>query len=454
MAEDKKSEILKEFDPLNQLDPPTIAETDKDVVSKKNDNAQMTVEANADVSARDMGDDEPFYDFQLFAKQLQSPGADPLAKYTKSFLRNFMAQRLLWTVTEEIKLINDFKGFIYNKFTLYEPFKNLDSPKIRNAKEGMEKLIMGKLYFRCFSPSLSETLQKPLDDEHMKDLNDDKKLLEKTKHYRFISPNMLDIPNTMPDAKLNKFVHLASSELGKINRFKSPRDKMVCVLNASKVIFGLLKHTKLEQNGADSFIPVLIYCILKGQVRYLVSNVNYIERFRSPEFMRGEEEYYLSSLQAAVNFVINLTESSLTIENHECFEKEYQDNLREVAREKNEEDKQRKLEVPDESQMNGTLLKPLDEVTNIVISKFSGLFSPTEERTQEEVLKPKQSGKEPNEEEVFLLIQKIEENERKDTLVTLQNMFPDMDPSLIEDVCIAKKSRIGPCVDALLSLSE
>lgn len=356
------------------------------------------------------------YDFQLFAKQLQSPGADPLVKYTKSFLRNFMAQRLLWTVTEEIKLINDFKVFIYNKFELYEPFRSLDSSKIRNAKEGMEKLIMGKLYFRCFSPSLSETLQKPLDDEHMKDLKDDSVLLEKTKHYRFISPSMLDIPNTMPNAKLNKFVNLASLELGKINRFKSPRDKMVCVLNASKVIFGLLKHTKLEQNGADSFIPVLIYCILKGQVRYLVSNVNYIERFRSPEFMRGEEEYYLSSLQAAVNFTMNLTESSLTIEDREYFEKEYQDNLRQVAEEKNEEDKQRKLQVPEESQINGTLLKPLDEVTNIVISKFSELFSPTEEPTQEEALKPKQSGQEPSEEDVSLLIQKIEENEQKDTL--------------------------------------
>lgn len=89
MEEDKKSEILKEFDPLNHLDPPTIAETDKDVVSKKDDNTQLTVKANAGISAQDMGDDEPFYDFQLFAKQLQSPGADPLVKYTKSVSTKF-----------------------------------------------------------------------------------------------------------------------------------------------------------------------------------------------------------------------------------------------------------------------------------------------------------------------------------------------------------------------------
>ena len=78
---------------------------------------------------------------------------------------------------------------------------------------------MDKLYSRCFSPSLYEILQKPLDDEHMKDLTNDDTLLEKIRHYRFISPIMLDIPDTMPNARLNKFVHLASKELGKINRF-------------------------------------------------------------------------------------------------------------------------------------------------------------------------------------------------------------------------------------------
>ena len=132
-------------------------------------------------------------------------------------------------------------------------------------------------------------------------------------------------------------------------------------------------------------------------------------------------------------------------------DREYQNNSKQVAKEREEEEKKRKLEVPDELQSNGTLLKPLDEVTNIVISKFSELFSPIGEPTQEETLEPEQSKKE---EDVTFLIKKIEENERKDTLETLQNMFPDMDPSLIEDVCIAKKSRIGPCVDALLSLSE
>ncbi|EJS42499.1 vps9p [Saccharomyces arboricola H-6] len=452
MTGDKKIDILREFDPLTEPEPSKKGNTDEDVTSKKDDaDTQMGGEINTKISAQDTGNEEPFYDFQLFVKQLQTPGADPLVKYTKSFLRNFLAQRLLWTVTEEIKLINDFKTFIYDKFSLYEPFKSLDNSKTRNAREGMEKLIMGKLYVRCFSPSLYETLQKPLDDEHMRDLNDDNTLLEKIEHYRFISPVMLDIPDTMPNAKLNKFVQLASTELGKINRFKSPRDKMVCVLNASKVIFGLLKHTKLEQNGADSFIPVLIYCILKGQIRYLVSNVNYIERFRSPEFMRGEEEYYLSSLQAAVNFIMSLTESSLTIKDYESFNEEYQENLKEVAKEREEEDKLKKLEVPNELQPNSTVPTPLDEVANIVISKFSELFSPSEEPTQEEAMRPKQNC---NDEEVSLLIKEIEEKERKDTLMTLQNMFPDMDPSLIEDVCIAKKSRIGPCVDALLSLSE
>ena len=216
MTEDKKSEILKEFDPFNQLEPTKNGNPDKDVVYQKDDAVKAVAgETNTDISAQERGDEEPFYDFQLFIKQLQTPGADPLVKYTKSFLRNFLAQRLLWTVSEEIKLINDFKTFIYDKFTLYEPFKSLDNSKTRNAKEGMEKLIMGKLYFRCFSPSLYEILKKTLDDEHMKDLNDDDTLLEKIKHYRFISPVMLDIPDTIPDAL--SLIHISFIISAKLN---------------------------------------------------------------------------------------------------------------------------------------------------------------------------------------------------------------------------------------------
>ena len=81
----------------------------------------------------------------------------------------------------------------------------------------------------------------------------------------------------------------------KIKSYRAPRDKVVCVLNCCKVIFGLLKHSKSD-SSADSFMPMLIYVVLHANPEHLVSNVQYILRFRNQDKLGGEAGYYLSSL--------------------------------------------------------------------------------------------------------------------------------------------------------------
>lgn len=58
---------------------------------------------------------------------------------------------------------------------------------------------------------------------------------------------------------------------------------------------GLLKHAKSD-SSADSFMPLLIYVVLQANPDHLVSNVQYILRFRNQEKLGGEAGYYLSSL--------------------------------------------------------------------------------------------------------------------------------------------------------------
>ncbi|POR36572.1 Vacuolar protein sorting-associated protein 9a [Tolypocladium paradoxum] len=104
-------------------------------------------------------------------------------------------------------------------------------------------------------------------------------------------------------------------ELLKIKSYRAPRDKIICVLNCSKVIFGLLKHNKSD-SSADSFMPLLIYVVLQSNPEHLVSNVQYILRFRNQEKLGGEAGYYLSSLRGkmgAIQFIENMDRSSLTI---------------------------------------------------------------------------------------------------------------------------------------------
>ncbi|GAA6063984.1 hypothetical protein JCM10212_002416, partial [Sporobolomyces blumeae] len=92
------------------------------------------------------------------------------------------------------------------------------------------------------------------------------------------------------------FVEFACAELRKMNQFKAPRDKLICVLNCCKVIFGLIRHVASPEEGADTFIPFLIYVVLRANPDHLVSNLQYIQRFRNPEKLAGEGGYYLSSL--------------------------------------------------------------------------------------------------------------------------------------------------------------
>lgn len=416
--------------------------------------------------------DEQLYDFQLFLNQLQAQKADPIVRYTRSFIHNFISERHSWSASEQEKLIFDFKEFIYSKYKLYEPFKSMDSIKLNNAKEGMEKLIMGKLYKRCFSPCL-ELLNEDLDPEHKEDLSMDLKFKKKISEFKFLKPVHLDIPVNV-GTQLDKFVKFSMDELSKINRFKAPRDKMVCILNCCKVIFGILKQSHLEKNGADSFIPLLIYTILKSNFDNLYSNIKYIERFRYIEFIRGEESYYLSSLQAAVNFIIELKKSKLTIKDKEEFEEEYfmneQIHLIEEQEKKLQENNTKTTTSVSFATPSGYILNPLDEAKTSLFNKVSDFFTMMKDEYSNEEdegmmtdmsesssvpkNKHKKKHNNVNEQEATQMALQMEHQEHKEVLEVLQNMFPGMEKSLLKDVCKAKKYRIGICVDTLLSFAE
>lgn len=122
----------------------------------------------------------------------------------------------------------------------------------------------------------------------------------------------------------------------KINGYRAPRDKVICILNCCKVIFGkwkgfcigigavlirivlgLLRNTKKGDTSADSFVPFLIFVVLRANPEHLVSNIQYILRFRNQEKLGGEAGYYLSSLSGAIQFVETLDRTSLTVSDEE-----------------------------------------------------------------------------------------------------------------------------------------
>ena len=287
------------------------------------------------------------FDFHRFLEQLRHKSADPVAKFLRSFLTEFGKKQ--WMVHEQVKIISDFLAFITTKMAQCEVWRDVSDTEFDNAKEGMEKLVMNRLYTQTFSPAIppapplprsrskrkeQERLNAPgRRGQHQEDVERDDVLAQKIRIYGWISEEHLDIPAVGPGGK--RFLTLDQQELFKIKGYRAPRDKVICVLNCCKVIFGLLKNAKTQDTSADSFVPLLIYVVLHANPEHLVSNIQYILRFRNQDKLGGESGYYLSSLSGAIQFIETLDRTSLTISD-EDFERNVEIAVQAIA-EKNRE---------------------------------------------------------------------------------------------------------------------
>lgn len=105
------------------------------------------------------------------------------------------------------------------------------------AKEGMEKLLMNKLYSNVF---MNEDDRKG--DFELKSMIDSVSPWLKESHLdipRVPTPSLIDTDNI--EACENSqpcYYKAAGSELEKMNDYKSPKDKIVCLMNCCKIIFG------------------------------------------------------------------------------------------------------------------------------------------------------------------------------------------------------------------------
>lgn len=151
--------------------------------------------------------DLPF-DFHRFLEQLRHRTADPVAKFLRSFLIEFGKKQ--WMVHEQVKIINDFLTFITNKMAQCEVWRGVSDAEFDNAKEGMEKLVMNRLYSQTFSPAIPaqtpiqgakgkrKNTEKQLGPgrrgQHQEDIERDEILGQKVRIYGWVQEEHLDIP--------------------------------------------------------------------------------------------------------------------------------------------------------------------------------------------------------------------------------------------------------------------
>ena len=214
--------------------------------------------------APDPEPDLPF-DFYRFLEQLKHRSADPVAKFLRSFLAEFGKKQ--WMAHEQTKIISDFLAFITNRMAHCEVWHGVSDAEFDNAREGMEKLVMNRLYNQTFSPAIlpppAEKAKRTLGErgqgpgrrgQHQEDVERDAILAQKIQIYQWVREEHLDLKPF--DDSGRRFLKLAQqgdnapgdglglqtahqdSELSKIKTYRAPRDKIICILNCCKVIFG------------------------------------------------------------------------------------------------------------------------------------------------------------------------------------------------------------------------
>ena len=156
-------------------------------------------------------------------------------------------------------------------------------------------------------------------------------------------PQALDIS---PELINETLLDISRDALRRMNSFKTPYEKISCVVKAADIIFRSLNlsrakrdahfdHTGVETEGvsstaaaaangdsaagygADDFLPLFIWVVLRSQAVDLASNCEYIYQFLNPVRLMGKSGYYLTNLQSAINFVNYVEADSLTIEPEE-----------------------------------------------------------------------------------------------------------------------------------------
>lgn len=151
--------------------------------------------------------DLPF-DFHRFLEQLRHKTADPVAKFLRSFLQEFGKKQ--WQAGEQQKIIRDFLAFITNKMAQCEVWREVSDAEFDNAREGMEKLVMNRLYTQTFSPAIPPPqpipgsrpkrrgAERPMGPgrrgQHQEDVERDEILAQKIRIYSWVKEEHLEIP--------------------------------------------------------------------------------------------------------------------------------------------------------------------------------------------------------------------------------------------------------------------
>uniref|UniRef100_UPI00398EFBD3 GTPase-activating protein and VPS9 domain-containing protein 1 isoform X8 n=1 Tax=Pristiophorus japonicus TaxID=55135 RepID=UPI00398EFBD3 len=209
-------------------------------------------------------------------------------KHILEFIKDFQN---LTAADDKTALVEEFLQSLYGAMAQDVIWQNASEEQLQDAQMAIERSVMNRIFKLAFYPNQDgDILRDQLFYEHIQRL------------CKVVSANhrALQIPEVyLKEAPWPS----AQSEVRTINAYKTPRDKVQCILRMCSTIMNLLSLANEDSvPGADDFVPVLVFVLIKANPPCLLSTVQYINNFYASR-LGGEESYWWMQFTAAVEFI-------------------------------------------------------------------------------------------------------------------------------------------------------
>ncbi|GAB4820453.1 hypothetical protein N2152v2_007499 [Parachlorella kessleri] len=160
------------------------------------------------------------------------------------------------------------------------------------AVEGLEKYVMSKVWRQTFGVSQEERDRDERYTRLMRALGG------------FVDlPTLMGVEGVSPDPAL---LAMAQGELLKMDKYKAPRDKLLCLVNVKTMVENIVHEAAKKGakiGGADAFFPVFLFVIIRSGLPRLAANVEYIKRFRMASRLTGQFDFMLCNLESGAMYL-------------------------------------------------------------------------------------------------------------------------------------------------------
>ncbi|OII73618.1 Rab GTPase binding protein [Cryptosporidium ubiquitum] len=205
----------------------------------------------------------------------------------------------------------DFCGNLLKETKIFEKVGKEEEERIFII-EGLEKLVTTKLYNVLFDAVSFEN-----DDV-------DHYLFRKLKVLKtFVKLDHFDISKQYVETLQSDslWLDICKNELYKFIRVKSPKDKVVLIVNICKILLSYMnninkksfeKDPNSREGGipsppaADDLLPLLIFCIIQSNPTKIKTHIEFISLFRNSILLVSEDLYFFTHFFSAVTFLEKL----------------------------------------------------------------------------------------------------------------------------------------------------